>query len=389
MKPTTGIFLSAVLLVLLGLTMIWSASQRGSAQVPGDEAHAPASALEMNREIPPFTLTSAEEESFDTASLEGNVWIASFFFTACPSICKQQNQQIAILQEEFADDGVHFVSITCDPDNDTPEALRQYAESFQAKPGVWHFLTGELEELKRITENSFQVAFDTQTHSDRLMVIDKQGKLRGAFRATDDTQFRQAKKLLKELNAESFDPGQATGDGTELTATGTQTMENFQLTDSLGQSFESQSLDGDVWLGSFFYTSCPSICVMQNMAIAKMRNTFAERGLKVVSITCDPENDTPAALAGYAERFQADPDQWHFCTGDFAYIQKIGKEFFSIAVEPQYHSDRVFLVDRDGKVVDSFRTREADQMKKLEAKLSELLPAQAKEEGQAKEEEDS
>lgn len=374
MKPATGIFFSALLLVLLGLTMIWSVLYRGSATAPIDEGHAPASALEIERKIPPFTLTSADEEPFDTAELEGKVWVASFFFTACPSICKQQNQQIAILQEEFADDGVQFVSITCDPDNDTPEALRQYAQAFQAQPGVWHFLTGELEEIKKITENSFLVAFDTQTHSDRLMIIDKQGKLRGAFKATDDTQFRQAKKLLKELNAESYVPGETANDGTELNVAGKQTMESFQLTDSLGQPFDSASLEGDVWLGSFFYTSCPSICVMQNMAIAQMRNEFGDRGLKVVSITCDPENDTPAALAGYAERFQADPEQWHFCTGDFAYIQKIGKEFFSIAVEEQYHSDRVFLVDREGQVLDSFRTREADQMKKLKAKLAQMLP---------------
>ncbi len=375
MKPTTGIFVSAVLLILLGITMVWSAMNRkpshGSA--PADGHDATDMIVKLDREIPPFELTSAEEESFDTATLEGDVWIASFFFTSCPSICKMQNQQIAILQEEFADEGVKFVSITCDPDTDTPAVLRQYAESFQAKPGVWTFLTGDMEKLKEITENSFQVMFETQTHSDRLMVIDKHGKLRGTFRATDDTDFRRAKKMLKELLAESFEPS-SDAEVAKKSEEPKQTMESFQLTDSLDQPFDSKSLEGDIWLGSFFYTSCPGSCVMQNMEKAKLRNEFKDRDLKLVSITCDPENDTPAALAGYAERFQADPDRWYFCTGKFDYIKQIGDEFFNIEVAEQYHSDRVFLVGRDGKVIDSFRTSQADQMKSLNEKLDELLP---------------
>ncbi|MBA2116566.1 SCO family protein [Bremerella alba] len=374
MKPTTGIFISAVLLILLGLTMFWAAFNRGPSggSIPVDGHAATGPVVDLNREIAPFELMSAQEETFDTASLDGNVWIASFFFTACPSICKMQNQQIAILQEEFADEGVKFISITCDPDNDTPAVLRQYAESFQAKPDVWTFLTGDMQQLKEITENSFQVAFETQTHSDRLMVIDKEGKLRGAFQATDDIDFRRTKKLLKELVAEPYQPQEK-----EVAAKDEprqQTMESFQLTDSLDLPFDSKSLEGDLWLGSFFYTSCPGSCIMQNMEKAKLRNEFKDRGLKLVSITCDPDNDTPAALAGYAERFQADPDRWYFCTGEFDYIQKIGSEFFDIKVEPQYHSDRVFLVGRDGKVIDSFRTSLPDQMEALQKTLDEMLP---------------
>lgn len=379
MKPTTGIFVSAVLLILLGLTMFWAALNRGpgGGSMPVDDHASEGPELELNREIAPFQLMSAQEETFDTASLEGNVWIASFFFTACPSICKMQNQQIAILQEEFADDGVKFVSITCDPDNDTPAVLRQYAESFQAEPGVWTFLTGDMAKLKEITEGSFQVAFETQTHSDRLMVVDKEGKLRGTFRATDSTEFLRAKKMLKELLAEPYEPEPKESSQAKVAAKEEprkQTMESFQLTDSLDQPFNSKSLEGDIWLGSFFYTSCPGSCIMQNMEKAKLRNEFKDRGLKMVSITCDPDNDTPAALAGYAERFQADPDRWYFCTGKFDYIQKIGNEFFDIKVEPQYHSDRVFLVGRDGKVIDSFRTSQKDQMESLHKKLDEMLP---------------
>lgn len=392
MKPLTGIAISAVLLILLGMTMLWAAFNRGTrTSVVIDEHGGSAEQLELDRKIPPFELTSAQNEPFNTKSLEGDVWIASFFFTSCPSICKMQNQQIAILQEEYADDGLKFVSITCDPVNDTPKVLQQYAEAYQARPDVWTFLTGDMEKLKSIVEDSFMVMFETQTHSDRLMVIDKSGKLRGTFRATQDTDFRHAKQMIEKLLAEPYEPpAEATSEEdakTELTAKESpdakadkkkdeprkQTMESFQLTDSLEQEFDSESLEGEVWLGSFFYTSCPGSCLMQNMEIARLRNDFKDRGLKMVSITCDPENDTPAMLSGYAARFEADPNRWHFVRGDFDYIQKIGDEFFDILVEKQYHSDRIFLVNRDGKVIDSYRTSQPDQMKAVHKKLDEML----------------
>ncbi|MBI1247169.1 redoxin domain-containing protein [bacterium] len=368
MKPLTGIAVCAVLLILVGLTMVWAAMNRGknANSFPEDDHSGTGQTVKLDREIPPFQLTSADEETFDTASLKGNVWVASFFFTSCPSICKMQNQQIAILQEEFADDGVKFVSITCDPVNDTPAVLRQYAESFQAQQGVWTFLTGDMDKLKKIVEDSFLVMFETQTHSDRLMIIDKEGKLQGAFRATEDTDFRKAKKLIEKLVAEPYQPSKKEEPK--------QTMESFELSDSLEQPFDSKSLLGDYWLGSFFYTSCPGSCVMQNMAKARLRNEFKDRGLKLVSITCDPENDTAAALAGYAERFEADPNRWYFVRGDFDKIKKIGDDFFNIEVAHQYHSDRVFLVGKDGKVIDSFRTSQPDQMEKLQKKLDEILP---------------
>lgn len=384
MKPATGIFFSAVLLVLLGLTMIWSSMHRRAPARPATDDHSSPDVAVVDRQIEPFTLTSAQGEPFDTRTLEGEVWVASFFFTACPSICKQQNQQIAILQEEFADQGVKFVSITCDPENDTLPVLRQYADSFQARPDVWTFLTGEMDEIQRVSEEIFQVGFAKQTHSERLLVVDKTGRLRGTYLATHDSDFRRTRKLLEELVTEPYQANQeqvASAAETPPTEQPEQTMDRFQLTDSLGLPFDSQTLDGQVWLGSFFYTSCPSICVMQNMQIARLQAEYKDRGLKFVSITCDPENDTPDVLAGYGQRFQAVQDVWYFCTGDFDYVQQIGQEFFNIPVEEKYHSDRVFLVDREGKVVDSFRTREEVHMKEIRGVLDDMLPASAADEG--------
>lgn len=146
----------------------------------------------------------------------------------------------------------------------------------------------------------------------------------------------------------------------------------FVLTDQRGEPFDSRSLAGQVWVGSFFFTNCPAVCWRQNQALAAIQQTNPDSKVKFVSISCDPENDTPEVLTRYAERFQADPQRWVFLTGDMKEIVRIGKEAFLVSVERGTHSDRAFVVDRDGKVRGRFRVTEPDQLEKLKLLLTKL-----------------
>ncbi|HEX3725505.1 MAG TPA: SCO family protein [Pirellulales bacterium] len=157
-------------------------------------------------------------------------------------------------------------------------------------------------------------------------------------------------------------------------------LEHFTLTDQSGQPFDSQSLRGQVWIGSFFFTNCPAICWRMNQALATLKQTDPASQVRLVSITCDPENDTPAALAKYAERFQAKSPEWVFLTGGFSQIRRIGNDFFQVGVEQGTHSDRAFVVDREGRVRGRFRVTEPDQfemLKKLVAVVEAEAPAEA------------
>jgi protein SCO1/2 len=147
------------------------------------------------------------------------------------------------------------------------------------------------------------------------------------------------------------------------------------LTDQAGEPFDSRSLDGKVWVGSFFFTNCPAVCWRLNQALAAWQETHPSSETRFVSITCDPANDTPEALAKYAAHFKADPTRWTFLTGDMNLIRSIGNEFFKVAVEPGTHSDRAFVVDRQGKVRGRFRLTEPDQLAMLE-KLLEVVEAE-------------
>jgi cytochrome oxidase Cu insertion factor (SCO1/SenC/PrrC family) len=160
-----------------------------------------------------FELTDGRGQKFDSASLRGKIWVGSFFFTNCPAICWRMNQALAAWQQTHPQSDVRFVSITCDPENDTPEALARYAAHFKADPARWTFLTGPFDEIKRIGNESFQVAVEKETHSDRAFVVDRQGTVRGRFRLTEPDQLELLTRLLDALAAEqAAEPGTEPGE---------------------------------------------------------------------------------------------------------------------------------------------------------------------------------
>ncbi len=163
-------------------------------------------APKVGTHIDDFTLTNRMGQPFSASQLKGKVWVASFFFASCPTTCTKQNQAVAALVEEFAPRGVKFVSITCDPENDTPEALQEYASKLQAKPDEWFFLTGDMTHIRQIGADAFHLFVAPQTHSNRLMLIDKWGNLRGRFDWQDPRELESLKKKIKKLLRETSPP---------------------------------------------------------------------------------------------------------------------------------------------------------------------------------------
>src|SRR5258708_26022127 len=92
--------------------------------------------------VPAFQLTDQSGASFSSAALDGRVWVADFFFTNCPGPCPRMSSQMHQVQTALEETDARMVSMTIDPDRDTPPALSEYARHFEAKRGVWYFLTG-------------------------------------------------------------------------------------------------------------------------------------------------------------------------------------------------------------------------------------------------------
>ncbi len=155
--------------------------------------------LDGNPPIPAFKLTRADGKEFDSKSMLGKVWVASYFFANCPGPCYRLNQALAALQAEADFNDVQFVSITCDPDNDTPDELREYAKRFSADPKRWVFLTGEEKQLIKIGNGSFALPVASKTHSELAVVLDRNSTIRGYFHLTDEDDLKTIRTRLLHL----------------------------------------------------------------------------------------------------------------------------------------------------------------------------------------------
>ncbi len=154
---------------------------------------------------------------------------------------------------------------------------------------------------------------------------------------------------------------------------GEEWLSRFELTERSGETVTSEDLLGQPYLVSFFFTTCPSICIQQNQKLQELQEMFEGQGVRFVAISCDPETDTPDKLREYAARFGADKDQWLFMTGDMTYIRRVGAEVYKLPVNRKFHTERFVLVDPEGKVVDYYTWPDPRQYEALQEKIRQMI----------------
>lgn len=155
-----------------------------------------------------YKLTERSGKTFDSESLAGKVHVVNFFFTSCPTACPLQTQKVQEIDREFGPLGVHFLSISCDPEIDTPPVLQKYAKKYNADPQRWLFLTGGMLYTRRIASEVYGVPLDRYLHVEKLIVVDKWGKVRGYFLWNNPEEIGNMKELLTTLLAETEPPAE-------------------------------------------------------------------------------------------------------------------------------------------------------------------------------------
>ena len=154
-------------------------------------------------------------------------------------------------------------------------------------------------------------------------------------------------------------------------------LSSFELTERNGKQVTSEQLLGSPYVVSFFFSTCPSICVRQNQKVKELQDMFEGQDVRFVAISVDPENDTPEKLREYAARFGADKEQWMFLTGDLKYIRRVGTEVFFQPVNKQFHTEKLILVDPKGKIEGNYSWPEPKQFEALQEKIREMLEAKS------------
>ncbi|MEY2720244.1 MAG: hypothetical protein RLZZ273_1610 [Bacteroidota bacterium] len=152
------------------------------------------------RTVSAFTGIDQNKASFDAGKMAGKVWIASFFFSRCGTVCPALNTVLAELQKDFSD-SVSFVSLTSDPEYDTPEVMKEYAQQYNAKPGVWHFVTMPLDSMIRVASRDLGLVEPTapDIHSTRFVLIDKAMTVRGFYDSADTADVSKLRSILRAL----------------------------------------------------------------------------------------------------------------------------------------------------------------------------------------------
>ena len=153
-------------------------------------------------------------------------------------------------------------------------------------------------------------------------------------------------------------------------------LSRFELTERSGKTVKSEDLLGQPYVVSFFYSTCPSICVQQNQKLKELQDAFEGEGVRFVAISVDPETDTPERLREYAARFGADENQWLFMTGDLTYIRRIGAEVYRQHADKQVHTERFILVDASGEIEGFYDWPQKRQFEKLQDAIRTMIDAE-------------
>ncbi|WP_420151324.1 SCO family protein [Spirosoma sp.] len=147
--------------------------------------------------IPPFKLIDQNGKLVDQSIVKDKIYVADFFFTRCGTICPKISSQLTRVQDIFRDNpNIVLVSYTVDPEHDGPEQLKAYARKYEAIPGKWFFLTGNKADIYNLAMRGYYLPTvdagvkdgkpdETFIHSEKLVLVDKQGIVRGFYDGTD------------------------------------------------------------------------------------------------------------------------------------------------------------------------------------------------------------
>jgi len=148
--------------------------------------------------LPPFELTDQNGRDFGSKDLEGRVWVASFIFTRCVTVCPAITEKMARIHSRMRNlaPAFHLVSFSADPEYDTPARLDAYAKSYRASPRLWSFLTGSPAAVRELAAQGLKMSFGRERsddgrfeglyHDTHILLVDGRGRVRRYYDSERD-----------------------------------------------------------------------------------------------------------------------------------------------------------------------------------------------------------
>jgi protein SCO1/2 len=161
--------------------------------------------LPVLKQVNDFSLDNIDGTKYTLSEHNGKVRLVEFMFTHCPDICPATTFNMSKLQEQLKEKGsfgnkVEFVTITFDPERDTADVLKKYAEQFNVDFSGWQFLRGEQADIDKVTKDfgmaTLKQPDGSYVHTARIFLLDQDGKMRRAYGMASDMDMDQ---ILNEM----------------------------------------------------------------------------------------------------------------------------------------------------------------------------------------------
>ncbi len=287
--------------------------------------------------------------------VQGRVVAVNFIFTSCSTICPQLGAGSAALARNLsgaAKEDYRVISISIDPENDTPQRLRAWSENFGAPEG-WTLLTGSPRNIETLLKALQAYTPDIDAHASTFLLGNE---ATGEWRRVNGSASSEVLVgALRQMAGDTMSvatvaPAPVSAEVAVPVSAAARYFPDVPLVDQHGETlrFYSDLLKGRVVVIDTIFADCGGVCPMMTERFAKVQAKLGDRvgrDVTLISITVDPANDTPEKLRGYAERVGAKPG-WHFLTGDKANLDLVLKRLGQYVESREAHSN-LFIIGNE------------------------------------------
>jgi protein SCO1 len=287
--------------------------------------------------------------SFYKDLVKGRTVAINFIFTSCTTICPMLAANFRKVQNDLAkeDANIHLISISVDPVTDTPDRLKRFAAQYRVGPN-WTLVTGNKDEIDALLGSLGISSRNKMEHTPMVLVGNEAA---GYWQRVDG--LASSEVVLRTLREAAARPV-AVSVGAETSAKESPTaaqsakyFPNLELTtqDGMNVRFYDDVLKGKTVLVNFLFTSCADVCPPMTANLVRVQRLLGDRlgrDIVMVSISLDPETDTPEALKAYAEKFGAKPG-WYFLTGSKANVDGVLAKLGGYVDDKNKHSAALLI----------------------------------------------
>jgi protein SCO1/2 len=159
--------------------------------------------------VPSFAFENQDGKVITNEAVKGKIYVANFFFTSCPTICPKMTSQLKRLQSMTKEEGIVILSHSVDPIRDSVARLKKYAIDNGLDTKNWHLMTGDAEDIYDLGMEGYNLsAMDDGSapggflHSEMVVLVDKEGHLRGMYEGTNTEAMDRLVADIKKLKTE-------------------------------------------------------------------------------------------------------------------------------------------------------------------------------------------